>query len=110
MSRWLRVMRAGAVDFIEKPFAEEGILAAVDRALELGRRTQKAGAEAAEAEARFSQLSAREHQVVQLLVGGTKTEAQSLYGSFAGQLPAAPSQAPPDGWRFALSPRGFRCP
>jgi FixJ family two-component response regulator len=32
----VRAMRAAAVDFVEKPFAEEEVLAAVDRALELG--------------------------------------------------------------------------
>ena len=67
-------MRAGAVDFIEKPFTEEEILAAVDRALELGRQKQKAGAEAAEAEARLSLLSAREHQVMHLLISGKQNK------------------------------------
>lgn len=70
----VRAMRAGAVDFVEKPFTEEEILAAVDRALELGRQKHKAGAEAAEAEARLSQLSAREHQVMHLLISGKQNK------------------------------------
>ena len=70
----VRAMRAGAVDFVEKPFTEEEILAAVDRALELGRQKQRAGAEAAEAEARLSLLSAREHQVMHLLISGKQNK------------------------------------
>jgi DNA-binding CsgD family transcriptional regulator len=68
-------MRVGAVDFVETPFSEQEILAAVDRALELGRQKQKAGAEAAEGEARLSQLSAREHQVMHLRVGGGQNKS-----------------------------------
>jgi len=71
----VRAMRAGAVDFVEKPFTEEAILGAVDRALELGLQKHKAGAVAAEAEARLSRLSAREHQVMRLLVGGKQNKS-----------------------------------
>ena len=66
----VRAMKAGAVDFVEKPFTEEAILAAVERALEIGRRKPKVGIEAADAETRLSQLTQREHQVLRLLVAG----------------------------------------
>jgi two-component system response regulator FixJ len=66
----VRAMKAGAVDFVEKPFTEQGILAAVERALEIGRRKPKVGIEAADAEARLSQLTEREHEVLRLLVAG----------------------------------------
>jgi two-component system response regulator FixJ len=66
----VRAMKAGAVDFVEKPFTEQAILAAVERALEIGRRKPKVGIEVADAEARLSQLTEREHEVLRLLVAG----------------------------------------
>ena len=70
----VRAMKAGAVDFVEKPFAEEAILAAVERALEIGRRDHKVGIAAADAEARLSPLSEREHEVLRLLVAGKQNK------------------------------------
>jgi two-component system, LuxR family, response regulator FixJ len=66
----VRAMKAGAVDFVEKPFSENEILAAVGRALEIGRQRHEAGIAAAEAEARLAPLSAREREVMRLLVAG----------------------------------------
>ena len=70
----VRAMKAGAVDFVEKPFAEEAILAAVERALEIGRRKHEVGIEAADAEARISPLSQREREVLRLLVAGKQNK------------------------------------
>ena len=66
----VRAMKAGAVDFVEKPFAEEAILAAVERAFEIGRQRKRAGMDSAEAAARLSPLSEREREVLELLVAG----------------------------------------
>lgn len=66
----VRAMKAGAVDFVEKPFTEDAILAAVERALAIGRQRRKAGVEAAAAKARLSHLSEREREVLHLLVAG----------------------------------------
>src|SRR5689334_15810686 len=38
----VRAMKAGAVDFIEKPFGDEQLLASVKRAIEIGLRTRGA--------------------------------------------------------------------
>ena len=70
----VRAMKAGAVDFVEKPFTEQAILAAVERALEFGRRRHKVGIEAADAEARLSPLSEREREVLRLLVAGKQNK------------------------------------
>jgi two-component system response regulator FixJ len=66
----VRAMKAGAVDFVEKPFTQQAILAAVERALEIGRRQHQAGIEAADAAPRLSRLTGREQQVLRLLVAG----------------------------------------
>jgi two-component system response regulator FixJ len=71
----VRAMKAGAVDFVEKPFAKGSILAAVERALKIGRQQHQSGAEAATAEARLSPLTEREHAVLRLLVTGKQNKA-----------------------------------
>ena len=66
----VRAMKAGAVDLIEKPYDDALLLASVKRALAQahGAREQAAVAEAAKA--RIATLSARERQVLELLVAG----------------------------------------
>lgn len=63
-------MKAGASDFIEKPFSDDVILTSIDRALEKGRgQNNRIQANAALRE-RLGQLTPREREVFDLLVGG----------------------------------------
>jgi two-component system response regulator FixJ len=73
----VEAMKAGAVDFIEKPFDEEAILNAVKRALEKGSDDNGDGIVVA---ARLATLSERERQVLDGLVAGhpNKTIARGL--------------------------------
>jgi two-component system response regulator FixJ len=66
----VRAMKAGAVDFIEKPFSDELLLASIARALELGAQNREQETAAADAAARFALLTDRERQVLDGLVAG----------------------------------------
>jgi two-component system response regulator FixJ len=63
-------MKAGAVDFIEKPFDDETLLGAIRSAFD-ARPTEPSGDSARkDAEARLADLSPRERDVLQGLVAG----------------------------------------
>jgi two-component system response regulator FixJ len=66
----VRAMRAGAIDFIEKPFDDELLLASLRKALDVGRRQRDRTAEAQQALELISQLTPRERQVLEQLVAG----------------------------------------
>jgi two-component system, LuxR family, response regulator FixJ len=75
----VRAMKAGAVDFIEKPFSSDQLIEAVERALKLSRQ-QSSSPKVREARARMARLSPRECQVLQALLrgGSNKTIAGDL--------------------------------
>jgi len=64
----VRAMKAGASDFIEKPFNDQVLLDAVNRALARARDGQGAGR--AEIEARVDSLTPREREVMLLVAEG----------------------------------------
>lgn len=66
----VRAMKAGALDFIEKPFSDQVLLERVNQALELDRATRDARAEIADIERRLAQLSPREREVMSRIVAG----------------------------------------
>jgi two-component system, LuxR family, response regulator FixJ len=66
----VQAMKAGAVDFIEKPYTSERILDAVRQALARSGAGEPAGAEAANALRRLASLTRREREVLDRLVVG----------------------------------------
>ena len=67
-------VKAGAVDFIEKPFDETRLLASIRDAVEKGRVRMNAAVEQEKMLARFEALSARQREVMGLAVAGLSSK------------------------------------
>ncbi|HEX4002027.1 MAG TPA: response regulator transcription factor [Candidatus Acidoferrales bacterium] len=65
-----RAMKAGAVDFLAKPFQKKDLLDAVTQALERDRVQRKEQAEISSLRARLDTLTPREREVMDLVVTG----------------------------------------
>ena len=76
-------LKAGALDFLEKPFDDKRLIAAVRLALTASEDARRVAATAAELAARIATLTPREHEVLELLVVGNpnKTIAYDLGAS-----------------------------
>jgi two-component system, LuxR family, response regulator FixJ len=71
----VQALKAGAVDFLEKPFNDADLLAAVEKALLISQRSEAAAADNADLQARLGSLTAREREVLDRLVGGQANKA-----------------------------------
>ncbi|MGZ6014136.1 MAG: chemotaxis protein CheB [Phenylobacterium sp.] len=73
-------LRAGAVDFIDKPVGEKELLASIDRALERSRGLADSPGRRAESEARLAGLTRRQRRILELVLAGntSKTIAADL--------------------------------
>ncbi len=66
----VRGMKAGAVDFLPKPFREEDMLAAVTAAIDRDQLRRAADGDAQALRKRYEELTAREREVMALVVAG----------------------------------------
>jgi FixJ family two-component response regulator len=66
----VQAMKAGAVEFLRKPFRDQDLLDAIQHALELDRKGREQRAEIAELRSRFDSLTPREREVMALVAAG----------------------------------------
>lgn len=66
----VRAMKAGAVEFLTKPFRDQDLLDAIQQALERDRNAREQRAEIAELRSRYRLLTPRELEVMALVVTG----------------------------------------
>jgi FixJ family two-component response regulator len=80
VSTAVQAMRAGAVDFLQKPFSDQALLDRVQQALEQGLMLRRRAIERGVLEARLGLLSPREREVMRRVVFGqmNKVMAEEL--------------------------------
>ena len=66
----VQAMKAGAVEFLTKPFDEQDLLRAVQEAIERDRCNRQQHAEIRELQSRYESLTAREKEVMQQVISG----------------------------------------
>jgi FixJ family two-component response regulator len=66
----VQAMKAGAVEFLTKPFRDQDLLDAIQQALQRGRKASEQRANVEELQRRFRSLTAREREVMTLVVAG----------------------------------------
>jgi len=76
----VRAIKAGAVEFLTKPFRDQELLDAIQQGLKVDREAREQRAKAAELRRRYDSLTPREREVMQLVISGM------LNKQIAGQL------------------------
>ena len=74
----VQAMRAGAIDVIEKPFRHQALLDRIQEAMTLARQRDRARRRQADIRERFSVLTRREREVMDLVVDGRANKEVAL--------------------------------
>jgi len=70
----VKAMKSGAVEFLTKPFRDQDLIDAIQQALKRDSETKQQQNEIAELEERYARLTAREREVMLLIVSGMLTK------------------------------------
>ena len=73
----VRIMKAGAIDFLTKPFNDQVLIESINKALRIDKSNREKRQESAQARAKFALLSPREVQVLQGIVAGKPNKVVS---------------------------------
>jgi FixJ family two-component response regulator len=90
----VRAMKAGAIEFLSKPFDEQELLQAIDAAITLDREARRKRSELAELQKHYSLLTPREREVLSFVVAGFANKqtagdlgiAENTIGVHRGQI------------------------
>jgi two-component system, LuxR family, response regulator FixJ len=66
----VKAMKAGAVDFIEKPFHDEDLLSSIRNALDFDEKQRSLQSQRAQIATRLAELTPREHEVMEMVTDG----------------------------------------
>jgi RNA polymerase sigma factor (sigma-70 family) len=90
----VRAMKAGAVEFLTKPFRDQDLLDAVRVALDRNRASREQEKEIADLQRRFDSLTSREKEVVSMVVAGMlNKQIGAELGTSEGTVKAQRSRA-----------------
>ena len=70
----VKAMKSGAVEVLTKPFRDQDLIDAIQQALDRDRQTKQQQSEIAELKERYAKLTAREREVMLLIVSGLLTK------------------------------------
>jgi FixJ family two-component response regulator len=70
----VKAMKSGAVEFLTKPFRDQDLLDAIQQALKRDQLARRQQSEIAELHERHKSLTAREREVMELMVSGMQTK------------------------------------
>lgn len=70
----VKAMKSGAVEFLTKPFRDQDLIDAIQQALKHDSETRRQQGEVAELKERYAKLTAREREVMLLIVSGMLTK------------------------------------
>jgi FixJ family two-component response regulator len=70
----VKAMKSGAVEFLTKPFRDQDLIDAIQQALKSNAQAREQQNELAELQERYAKLTAREREVLRLIVSGMLTK------------------------------------